>query len=133
MTDKEFEKQLTDSEIEKALECCSQEFGQCVDCPLFEVQVDCVVGNILEKHALDYIERLKAENEQLRKDNADLSAIVKANKLCVTPKHCPNQDEIRKETAKEIFDYINQSGVINVAPDTIKMYFKEHFGIEVEE
>lgn len=39
--------------------------------------------------------------------------------------------EIEKETAREIFEYIAKSGVINVAPDTIKMFFKERYGVEV--
>lgn len=38
-------------------------------------------------------------------------------------------EEVRKETAREIFEYIVQSGVINVAPDTIKMFFKERYGV----
>lgn len=39
-------------------------------------------------------------------------------------------EEVRKETAREIFEYIVKSGVINVAPDTIKMFFKERYGCE---
>lgn len=38
-------------------------------------------------------------------------------------------EEVRKETAREIFEYIVKSGVINVAPDTIKMFFKEQYGV----
>lgn len=38
-------------------------------------------------------------------------------------------EEARKETAREIFEYIVKSGVINVAPDTIKMFFKEQYGV----
>lgn len=38
-------------------------------------------------------------------------------------------EEVRKETAREIFEYIVKSGVINVAPDTIKMFFKERYGV----
>lgn len=40
-----------------------------------------------------------------------------------------NAEEVRKETAREIFEYIVKSGVINVAPDTIKMFFKEQYGV----
>ena len=38
-------------------------------------------------------------------------------------------EEVQKETAREIFEYIVKSGVINVAPDTIKMFFKERYGV----
>lgn len=38
-------------------------------------------------------------------------------------------EEVRKETAREIFEYIVKNGVINVAPDTIKMFFKEQYGV----
>ena len=40
-----------------------------------------------------------------------------------------NVKETVKETAREIFEYIVKSGVINVAPDTIKMFFKERYGV----
>lgn len=40
-----------------------------------------------------------------------------------------NVKEAVKEMAREIFEYIVQSGVINVAPDTIKMFFKERYGV----
>lgn len=40
-----------------------------------------------------------------------------------------NVKEAVKETAREIFEYIVKSGVINVAPDTIKMFFKERYGV----
>lgn len=38
-------------------------------------------------------------------------------------------EEVRKETARKIFEYIVKSSVINVAPDTIKMFFKERYGV----
>ena len=42
-------------------------------------------------------------------------------------------EEYRKETAKEIIQWLIDTGVINTAPDTIKMYFKEHFGVEANQ
>ena len=36
-----------------------------------------------------------------------------------------------KETAKKILKWLVNTGVINTAPNTTKMYFKEHFGVEV--
>lgn len=35
-----------------------------------------------------------------------------------------------KKTAQDIYNYLKQSGVLNVAPDTIKMFFKENYGVE---
>lgn len=36
-----------------------------------------------------------------------------------------------KETAKKILKWLVETGVINTAPDTTKIYFKEEFGVEV--
>ena len=60
-------------------------------------------------YAAKRIEELEAENNTLSK----------------------TAKRIEKETAREIFEYIAKSGVINVAPDTIKMFFKERYGVEV--
>ena len=38
--------------------------------------------------------------------------------------------QARKETAKEILGYLIESGVINTAPETIKMYFKENYEVD---
>lgn len=35
------------------------------------------------------------------------------------------------KAVKEIYSYLNDSGVIKVAPDTIKLYFKERYGVEM--
>lgn len=58
-------------------------------------------------YAAKRIEELEAENNTLSK----------------------TAKRIEKETAREIFEYIAKSGVINVAPDTIKMFFKERYGV----
>lgn len=42
-------------------------------------------------------------------------------------------DEVRKETAQEILNYLVKSTVIRTAPDTIKMFFRVNYGVEVEE
>lgn len=56
------EKKLTDEEIVKALECCTDEENvDCENCPL--VKEPCA---IIRKYALDFIHRLQAENEQLK-------------------------------------------------------------------
>ena len=58
------DKKLTDNEIVKALECCSKPVGEnCKECPLH--LTDCLKVNI-EELALDLINRLQAENEELK-------------------------------------------------------------------
>lgn len=42
----------------------------------------------------------------------------------------PTRTDIKKETAKEILTYIIESGIINTAPQTIRMYFKENYEVE---
>ena len=59
---KKEEKKLTDEEIVKALECCTDEENvNCEDCPL--VKEPCA---IIRKYALDLIQRLQSENEHLK-------------------------------------------------------------------
>lgn len=58
---------LTDAEVIKALECCANNPNDSVcyesKCPLFGQK--CI--NLLSKNAFDLINRLKAENEELKK------------------------------------------------------------------
>ena len=51
--------------------------------------------------------------------------LVKENKVVKELK-----TQSRKETAREILGYLVESGVINTAPETIKMYFKENYEVE---
>lgn len=55
--------------------------------------------------------------------------------MCVDTKKVREEEvnKARKETAEKILKWLVETGVINTAPDTTKMYFKEEFGIEVEE
>lgn len=68
MTDKKF----TDEEIIKALECCTKAktMGDCIElnCP-FRNDWDLCLSSEIQKMALDLINRQKAENERLKKDN----------------------------------------------------------------
>ena len=57
------DKNLTDKEIIKALECCAN--GKCGGCPLFKE--DCGDG-IICKNALDLITRQQTENKRLGKE-----------------------------------------------------------------
>ncbi|MBQ7976803.1 MAG: hypothetical protein IJ300_14050 [Clostridia bacterium] len=64
---------LTDNEIIKAFECCNNESGSCVGCPLRKIN-RCV--NQLQESALDFINRQKAEIEKLERANIQLMAIL---------------------------------------------------------
>ena len=56
------DKKLTDSEVVKALECCTTNVASCKDCPAF-VKVDRSNCKKYFRGALDLINRLQAENE----------------------------------------------------------------------
>ena len=58
---------MTDNEILKAWECCTDCFNCPTDCPLFEDDRDCLLA--LNKPTLDLINRQKAENDELRENN----------------------------------------------------------------
>ena len=55
---------LTDAEIEKALECCISDVAHCFECP-YNDNAEC--NFILIRNSFNYINRLKAENERFRK------------------------------------------------------------------
>lgn len=59
---------MTDKEIKKALECCSQEW-KCKYCPLEPEYPDC--STILTKNALKLIERQQKEIDDLKNLNND--------------------------------------------------------------
>lgn len=97
---------MTDKEIEKALEVCGLRDLDCKDCPYFDNAATCL--RLKDRDAYEYIQRLKAEKEQ-----------------------------IRKETAKEIFqDLYNQANnvwkAIEWTTEDIKQYATK-YGVEVDE
>ena len=57
---------MTDNDIIKALECCTDTLSCPTDCPLFEDDRDCLL--VLNKSILDLINRQKAEIQALRED-----------------------------------------------------------------
>ncbi len=66
---------LTDNEIKKALECCS-DYGllKCLKCPKRGTSKVCMYD--LSKEALDLINRQQAEIERLREENLKQKAIL---------------------------------------------------------
>ena len=79
---------MTDNEIIKALECCllsnKQQVEQCAECPMDETPCT-VCQNLLAYHALDLINRQKAEIERLKdliinNDEENLSYVAMAIK-----------------------------------------------------
>lgn len=71
------------------------------------------------------------EIKRLREDNLDLSAIVKADKLCVGAEHCQNQDNIRHETAKEILQDLKDRSVWFITGTA--QFVQDHFWEQFEE
>jgi hypothetical protein len=60
------DKKLSDNEIIKALECCTNEDrADCEQCPLDDLNRNDCFSLILHKHSLDLINRQKAEIERL--------------------------------------------------------------------
>lgn len=85
------------------------------------------------------------EIAKLKQDNQYLSFIVKMHKYCVTPSHCQNQGETRKETAREILQEVSHDLEVwerecNLKDDkgfqNLKKFIiygiAEKFGVEVE-
>lgn len=102
------EKQLTDEEIVKALQCCGCFARDCEECDYYGDD-----GCIATLHAVDLIHRLQAENERLHAkvitETVDYcyDALAKALKTIV-------RKQAVKDTAKEIYDEIGDSDILVV-------------------
>ena len=68
MTNRNF----TDEEIRKALECCAS--YDCDGCPLYSPTINCVI--VLPQKALELVDRYRAENEKLKKTNEKLTEML---------------------------------------------------------
>lgn len=83
-------------------------------------------------------EKKDLELKQLEFEKAELQKRVDELKIALKNVIENNEELIEeceqavKDTAKEIYSYLNESGVMKVAPDTIKLFFKERYGVEVE-
>lgn len=72
----------------------------------------------------------ESENKALKAEIAIILA-QKRNIWKLYNEEVAKNKQARKETAKEILKYLIESGVINTAPQTIRMYFKENYGVEL--
>ena len=110
---------LTDNEIKKALECCSNA-EPCENCP-YQKQCD---ETDLAEIALDLINRQQAEIERLQKENNQFSDIGKM------------YSEIKSEAIKEFAEklkeqaYLTDHKVYAVLRDDIDNLVKEMVGEE---
>lgn len=139
---------MADKEIEKALEFCSEK--ECnMDCPYrdknFAGIFHCEQKN---RDALDYINRLKVENEELCSKNRILSKMVErlhisdqSKENCTIQQHADIHKlreklrQIRKETAKEIIEIMKrvQSMFYDKEYVAIQNLIAEKYGVEVDE
>ena len=92
---------MTDNEIIKALECCTDTLSCPTDCPLFEDDRDCLL--VLNKPTLDLINRQKAEIESLRNDLAKEFTCFVGSPHKV--ESCPFFDELEKERAEAVKEF----------------------------
>ena len=105
---------MTDNEIIKALECCSDEMGCKKGCPCFDPKsksshCTAVGDNGLEKLALDLINRQKAEIERLNEYISRCKSGEEYWVKCLLER--PN--EAIKEFAKYLLDNYASGGVIS--------------------
>ena len=73
---------LTDSEIVKALECCSIN-KKCTGCYFNTHTTDDMCPRVLMRNTLDLINRLQAENERLSKENIALNRRAIPSSGCI--------------------------------------------------
>lgn len=135
---------MTDKEIEKALEVCpkiTSADDHCGECPYFQKHKNCI-GNI-EKDALDYLNRLKAEIKRLShsdqsKEDCTIDQHAEIHRLRDEVK------QIRKDTAKEIlqelFDDAKEMAkdknydfaIAYIRMKTILRFKAKEYGVEVD-
>lgn len=116
------EKNLTDEEIVKALECCATENCEnkpCLDCPYFIKHIDCVPRRH-EKDLLDLIHRLQDENKRLTEE---------ANQDTVTHIDiCTENLSLRKQNAelqRQVDELTRKNKNLKYSLDTASGYIKK--------
>ena len=130
------EKKLTDEEIVKALEHCSHN-RSCEYCyhndEVGSGEIVCR-GRLMQK-SLDLIHRLQGENAEPQKQVDELLNRRIEPKIfqCYadTLENCPKVEQAVKDTAKEIFDWLEKHCFFN-GFEIVETYFRERYGVEVE-
>ncbi len=125
------DKKLTDSEIIKAWECCMDEMGCTKGCPCFNPKAKgshCTVAKKLEleKLTLDLINRLQAENEELKREIENLESVqeispeakhfvdTKADKvISLLNEVIKSQEQIKAEAYKEFAERLCEDRISN--------------------
>lgn len=77
---------FTDEEIRKALECCAS--YDCNGCPLYSPTINCVI--VLPEKALELVDRQRAERNEARNDYVSLIVDIKTKgvrDICDICKH----------------------------------------------
>ena len=98
---------MTDNEIIKALECCSEtKTSDCKECPL--LSVECSKYD-LYKLALDLINHQKAENEE-----NSLKIETQANTIKILETALENQNTVNVELQLKIKNYISEKDDLNI-------------------
>lgn len=125
---------MTDKEIEKALEVCPKIISaedHCGECPYFQKHKPCI-GNI-EKDALDYINRLKADNARLTRENEETAIKYKIYNGTLARAI----EEAGKEKAKEIlqrwYDDAKHPANVRWGKQYVLFIAREEYGVEVDE
>ena len=103
---------MTDSEIIKALECCTTNGATCKDCPAF-VKVDRSNCKKYFRGALDLINRQKAEIERLQELVNDMGDYFPA---CI---NCEGKTEFGERTDECVYlidntNYCTKRGITNI-------------------
>ena len=104
------DKKVTDEEIIKAVECCSDPCVICDECPLYCVGANCSSFE-LHRYALDLINRQKSEIKRLQKE---------VNLVSIQFQDLQERtDEIKLEAYKEFAERLKRSTVTAVIGNEI--------------
>lgn len=110
------DKKITDEEIIKALRCCSEPCAECDECPL------CCTGGVycytfeIQKHALNLINRQKAEIERL-KGSVIVNNIMESQKIKREAKFEAIKEfaeRLKEKSYKTIRNYVLTKDVVEV-------------------
>ena len=120
---------MTDTEIIKALECCTTKGAKCSDCPAFR-KVDRSNCKKYFRGAIDLINRQQAEIERLKADNKTLENVIKNNFLEKAGLDIDPLAEIRAKAIKEFAIALRQQAFdrLYVSIDEINNLLKEMVG-----